>query len=70
MIALLYDTWKYNFLGFRFEIMAFISEMGSYQNTERAGIQKTGVLSSPPESRSWAFRDNVGLGWSGPFGQV
>ena len=35
MIALLCDTWKYNFLGFCIEIMAFINKVANYQNAEK-----------------------------------
>ncbi|KAI4580056.1 hypothetical protein MJT46_001424 [Ovis ammon polii x Ovis aries] len=35
MIPLLYDTWKYNFIGFCVEIMAFIDKVGNYQNAEK-----------------------------------
>ena len=35
MIALLCDTWKYHFLGFCIEIMAFINKEANYQNAEK-----------------------------------
>ena len=62
MIALLCDTWKYNFLGFCIEIMAFINKVANYQNAEKV-FKWLEAISKDWCSLQWVRKSVLGFPW-------